>query len=156
MSTVQNPAAARHVNRTPAGFCCESQTVKAGEVQSVRNVGHWLRRPVPRTNGWHNGLLTINGLTYRAECTFAAGESGVVFQVVDLVRLDTGESYRVTLGHGEEQCTCPHSQYRGVVCKHIQSVQAAMVWLEEAERLEFEAAVAVATLEDFNNEPPPF
>jgi hypothetical protein len=156
MNNLPAPAAARHVNRTPAGFCCQSETVKAGEVQTVRNVGHWLRRPVPRTNGWHNGLLTINGLTYRAECNFAAGESGIVFQVVDLRRLDTGDAYRLVIGHGDDSCSCPHHQYRGVVCKHINSLRAALVALEEWERLEWNAAVAVAALEDFNNEPPPF
>jgi hypothetical protein len=155
MHTVQTSAAARHVNRTPAGFCCQSETIKAGQVETVRNVCHWLRRPVPRTNGWHNGLLTINGLSYRAECTFAAGESGCVFMVIDLTRLDSGESYRVTLGHGEEQCTCPHHSYRGVVCKHIKSLQAALVWLEEQERLEWEAEVALAAL-DGDHGPAPF
>jgi hypothetical protein len=156
MSTVQNSAAARHVNRTPAGFCCESQTIKSGELLSVTHDVFWLRRPQVRENGWNHALLSIDGRHYKAECTFAAGESGCVFQVIDLNRLDSGESYRVTLGHGEEQCSCPHHQYRGVVCKHINSLRAALVALEEQERLEWECEVAVAALEDFNNEPPPF
>jgi hypothetical protein len=155
MHTVQNPTAARHVNRTPAACRCTSQTIKADELLSVTHDVFWLRRPQVREDGWHHGILSINGLSYKAECNFAAGESGIVFQVVDLVRLDSGDAYRLTLGHGEEQCTCPHSQYRGVVCKHINSLRAALAWLEEAERLEWEAEVALAAL-DGDHSPAPF
>jgi hypothetical protein len=132
-----------------------SQTVKAGEVLAVANSVRWLRRPQVRENGWHHALLSIDGKHYKAECSFASGESGVVFQVVDLARLDTGDEYRLIIGHGDDNCSCPHRTYRGVTCRHLAGVRAALAWLEEHERLAWEAAVAIAAL-DMDNSPAPF
>jgi hypothetical protein len=135
---------------------CTSETVKAGEVVPVTNSVFWLRRPVVAACGWRHALVGIDGAVYHAACEFAAGESGVVFQVVDLKRLDTGAGYRLVVGHGDDTCSCPHRTYRGCECKHLAGVKAALAYLEEQERLEWEAAVALAALEDFNNEPAPF
>jgi hypothetical protein len=125
---------------------CQSQTIRAGQVQAVPHAVHWLRRPQVAPQGWRHAILAIDGTAYRAECQFAAGESGCVFQVVDLRRLDTGADYRLVIGHGDDTCSCPHATYRGVTCKHISAVQAALAWLEERERLEWEAAVALQAL----------
>jgi hypothetical protein len=135
---------------------CTSETVKAGEVVAVSHQCYWLRRPQVAANGWRHALVGLDGAVYQARCEWAAGESGVVFQVIDLRRLDTGAEHRLVIGHTEEQCSCEHSTYRGVTCRHLAGMKAALAYLEEMERLEFEAAVAVAALEDFNNEPPPF
>jgi hypothetical protein len=132
-----------------------SETVKRGEVQAVAHRCFWLRRPAVAANGWTHALVGLDGAIYKAACEFAAGESGVVFQVVDLKRLDTGAEYRVVIGHGDDSCSCPHRTYCGCECKHLAGVKAALAYLEEQERLEWEAAVAIAAL-DMDNSPAPF
>jgi hypothetical protein len=149
MSSVTHSPAPCHVN-------CTSETVKAGEVIAVGHSSHWLRTPQVRENGWHHAILSIDGTIYRAECTFCGGSEGV-WQVVDLDRLDRpGTAYRVTLGPDGDLCDCPHRTYRGVACKHAAAVRTALEWLEEDERLRWEAAVALAALDDYHREPAPF
>jgi hypothetical protein len=149
------PVSRPRTQSEPHACTCTSQTVKAGVVVAVTNSVHWLRRPQVAECGWRHALLGLDGAVYHARCEFAGGESGVVFQVVDLKRLDTGTEYRLTIGHGDDQCSCPHKQYRGCECKHLAGVKAALAYLEEQERLEWEAEVALAAL-DTDTSPAPF
>jgi hypothetical protein len=110
---------------------------------------------VARGNGWHHAVLSIGDTSYVCECTFCGGSEGV-WQVVDLHNLRTATRYRVTLGPDGDLCDCPHRTYRGVACKHATAVRVALDWLEEDERLRWEAAVALQALEDYHREPAPF
>jgi hypothetical protein len=125
---------------------CTSQTVKSGQVQTVTNQVRWLRRPQVRPQGWGFALLAIDHSVYKAEASWAAAEAGVAFQFVDLTRVDTGDVYHLTLGHADDQCSCPHQQFRGVVCRHLAAVRAALAWLETRERAEWELAAALQAL----------
>src|SRR5207244_1504513 len=86
-------------------------------------------------------LLLIDGTAYDAEGFFCPdGDAGPVWLVVDLRKPD-GTHYRLTLGHGDDQCDCPHMTYRSLRCKHLAGVQAALAWLEDAERAEWADAL---------------
>jgi hypothetical protein len=60
-----------------------------------------------------------------------------------LVKPD-GTQYRIVFGPDspDGSCDCAHSCFRGVVCKHLAAVRAALDWLEQAERDEWAVAIA--------------
>jgi len=123
-----------------------AETVKRGRLLPVYADGTWTKRPAPRPTGWHGAELVIGGTVYAAESFHTGDDFGNHWQIVDLFKPD-GTHYRLTFGPDGEQCDCPHATYRGCRCKHVATVRAALDWLEERERLEWEAAVAVAALD---------
>lgn len=116
----------------------KAETIRKGEVQAVGHVCRWLRRPTPRPMGWENAQLIIDGTSYTAEATFATDDDdGGTFLYVQLRKWD-GKEITLCLGRGVEQCSCEHATYRGVKCKHLAGLEAALDHLdglEQAERL---------------------
>jgi hypothetical protein len=55
--------------------------------------------------------------------------------VIDLRKSD-GSHHRVVLGP-EDCCDCQHMTYRGLVCRHLSCIRAALDWLAEAEQQEW-------------------
>lgn len=135
---------------------CESETVKQGEVQKVKNLCQWVKRPVVCPGGWHQAVLSINGEPYAASSFCTGDEStGSWWQVVDLRKPD-GTHYRLTFGPDGDHCDCPHSVYRNLLCKHPKAVRAALEWLERVERAEQEWRSAQAELAAAAVEEPAF
>lgn len=137
-------------NNTIHADLCQSETIKGGEVQKVRNICRWVERPTLRDNGagWHKAVLSINGDLYGAESFWTSDDdAGHAWQIVDLRKLD-GTHYRLSFGPDGEHCDCPAAVYRGCICKHTAAVKAALAWLEERERLEWELSRATADVTD--------
>ncbi len=124
---------------------CQSETVKRGEVQPVKNVCKWVVRPLRTNAGWAGAVLSINGTEYAAECFLAVDDSGRVTQVIDL-RKDADTHYRLTFRGTEAHCDCPQATYRQCRCKHSAAVRAALDFLEAKEREEWELQVALRAL----------
>jgi hypothetical protein len=142
---------------SPSPVTCPCQTIRRGRVESAEARTRWLRRPTPRHGGWHRAILDVNGIRYDVSCFFTADDdTGHVWQVLDLVKQDLGDHYRLTIGPDGVLCDCPHATYRGVVCKHAAAVTEALDQLdrlEQAERLLDEAQAALDALEAVG--PPP-
>jgi hypothetical protein len=102
--------------------------------------------------------LEVNGVRYDVSCFFTADDdTGHVWQVLDLVKQDLGDHYRITIGPDGVLCDCPAGTYRPqAVCKHAAAVTEALDQLErleQAERLLDEAQAALDQLAAIG--PPP-
>jgi hypothetical protein len=137
------PPAARQPN-CPAGrldVTARSETVR--RVVPVYGASCWTRRPTARPNGWGGAELVIGGTVYKAESCWFDDADGRVWQIADLFKAG-GKHIRVLFGADcpDGSCDCEQATYRGVTCKHVAAVRAALDWLGAVEQEEWEAAIA--------------